>query len=122
MANDSTKLPATPREIELVANIARYHRKGVPADHHEHFTRLDEDDRARVVKLASLLRIADALDREHHQGVTTVRATVGRSRLTLEVEGRGDLLLERWSLRRKAGLFTDTFGLAVELADERRDG
>lgn len=112
----------TPREIELVANVARYHRKGVPADHHEHFTRLDEDDRARVVKLASLLRIADALDREHQQGVTAVRATVGRSRLTLEVEGRGDLLLERWSLRRKAGLFTDTFGLAVELADERRDG
>ena len=31
----------------------------------------------------------------------------------------GDLLLERWALRRKAGLFADTFGLEVEVAGDR---
>jgi exopolyphosphatase/guanosine-5'-triphosphate,3'-diphosphate pyrophosphatase len=106
----------TPRETELIANLARYHRKGVPAAHHEAFTRLSADDRDRVVKLASLLRIADALDREHLQAVTAVRATAARSRLTLALEGTGDLLLERWALRAKAGLFTEAFGLEVEVA------
>jgi len=104
----------TPRETELIANLARYHRKGVPAAHHEAFTRLAADDRQRVVRLASILRIADALDREHLQAVTAVRARIARSRLALTLEGTGDLLLERWALRAKAGLFTEAFGLEVE--------
>ncbi|HEX2079864.1 MAG TPA: Ppx/GppA phosphatase family protein [Longimicrobium sp.] len=109
----------TPREINVIANVARYHRKGVPAVHHEAYTGLDTDDRERVVKLASLLRIADALDREHLQAVRGVKATVGKNRLALELDGSGDLLLERWALRRKAGLFADTFGLEVEVAGDR---
>jgi exopolyphosphatase/guanosine-5'-triphosphate,3'-diphosphate pyrophosphatase len=112
----------TPREIDLVANLARYHRKGVPAAHHEAFTRLPAEDRDRVVKLSSLLRIADALDREHLQAVTAVRARIARSRLTLELDGTGDLLLERWSLRAKANLFTEAFGLEVEAAGGGGDG
>jgi hypothetical protein len=48
--------------------------------------------------------------------------TAGKSKLTLELEGEGDLLLERWALRRKAGLFTDTFGLEVEVAGDRAEG
>jgi exopolyphosphatase/guanosine-5'-triphosphate,3'-diphosphate pyrophosphatase len=112
----------TPREIDLVANVARYHRKGVPASHHENFTRLDPDDRQRVVRMASLLRIADALDREHRQGVRGVRAVVGKSRVVLELEGEGDLLLERWAIRRKGGLFADTFGLEVEVGEEKAGG
>lgn len=107
----------TPRETDIVANVARYHRKGVPAAHHQDFNRLSSDDRGRVVKLASLLRIADALDREHLQAVTGVTATAGKGRLALELEGSGDLLLERWALRQKAGLFTEAFGLEVEVAD-----
>ncbi|HEX6037948.1 Ppx/GppA phosphatase family protein [Longimicrobium sp.] len=108
----------TQREIDIIANVARYHRKGVPAVHHETFTRLASEDRERVVKLASLLRLADALDREHLQNVRTVRASAGKGRLTLEVDADGDLLLEKWALRRKGGLFTDTFGLEVEIAGD----
>jgi exopolyphosphatase/guanosine-5'-triphosphate,3'-diphosphate pyrophosphatase len=109
----------TPREIAVVANVARYHRKGVPAVHHEAFTGLDSDDRERVLKLASILRIADALDREHLQAVRGIKASVAKNRLTLELDSTGDLLLERWALRRKGGLFADTFGLEVEVAGER---
>ncbi|HEU4557129.1 MAG TPA: Ppx/GppA phosphatase family protein, partial [Longimicrobium sp.] len=113
----------TPREIDIIANVARYHRKGVPAEHHIAFTTLPEDDRDIVVKLASLLRVADALDREHLQAVRSVTARVTRGhKLKLEVEGEGDLLLERWALKRKSDLFTSTFGLEVELAGDRAEG
>ncbi|HET6763813.1 MAG TPA: HD domain-containing protein, partial [Longimicrobiaceae bacterium] len=112
----------TPRETELIANLARYHRKGVPAAHHEAFTRLATDDRQRVVRLASILRIADALDREHLQAVTAVRARIARSRMALTLEGTGDLLLERWALRAKAGLFTEAFGLEVEATGGSEEG
>ncbi|HEU0014719.1 MAG TPA: Ppx/GppA phosphatase family protein [Longimicrobium sp.] len=107
----------TPRETEIIAHLARYHRKGVPAEHHESFTALPGEDRQLVLKLASLLRLADGMDREHRQAVRAVRATVARRRLSLELEGDGDLLLERWAVRRKAGLFTDTFGLEVVVGE-----
>jgi len=106
----------TPREIDIIANLARYHRKGVPAPHHEPFTRLAEADRTLVVKLASLLRVADALDREHVQAVRELRARVTKKGVVLELDGSGDLLLERWALRRKANLFVDTFGVPIEIA------
>ncbi len=107
-----------PREIAVIANVARYHRKGVPAPDHQSFTSLPPEDRALVVKLASLLRIADALDREHLQRVHAVRARVEKSRLRLELEADGDdLLLERWALKRKSNLFEETFGLEVVLAE-----
>jgi exopolyphosphatase / guanosine-5'-triphosphate,3'-diphosphate pyrophosphatase len=110
----------TQRETAIVANVARYHRKGVPAPHHDAFVQLPPEDRERVVRLAALLRIADALDREHLQAVRDVRARVGRGRLSLEASGEGDLLLESWALRRKAGLFEQTFGLEVSLAPVAR--
>ena len=109
----------TQRETDIVANLARYHRKGVPAEHHEAFTALSGEDQDRVVKLASILRIADALDREHLQAVRGVTAKVTRGgRLKLELDADGDLLLERWALRRKADLFASTFGLYVVLAGD----
>jgi exopolyphosphatase / guanosine-5'-triphosphate,3'-diphosphate pyrophosphatase len=112
-----SELPGlSPREIEIVANVARYHRKGVPAPHHEALQRLPEEDRGRVARLASLLRVADALDREHRQRVHAVRASVVDGRLSLALAGEGEFLLERWALRRKAGLLEETLGVGVEVA------
>lgn len=105
----------SPGEIALIANVARYHRKGAPAPHHEPFTDLSADDRERVTRLAALLRVADALDREHVQAVRELRVRVGRKQVTLEVDADGDLLLERWALRGKGGMFADVFGREVVL-------
>jgi exopolyphosphatase/guanosine-5'-triphosphate,3'-diphosphate pyrophosphatase len=105
----------SPREMLMVANVARYHRKGPPADDHPDYIRLSEDERERVSMLAALLRLADALDREHLQRVSDVTAAFRGSELLLTVDGNGDLALERWALARKADLFRDLFGLDVTL-------
>lgn len=106
----------SPAERVLVALIARYHRRAEPSGDHYLYQDLGSGDRARVRKLASLLRIADSLDREHLQRVTGLRAMRSKKELVLEVEGHGDLLLEQWALRRKARMFTSLFGLDVRLA------
>jgi exopolyphosphatase/guanosine-5'-triphosphate,3'-diphosphate pyrophosphatase len=103
------------RETLLAANVARYHRRSLPKPTHEAFSILDRRDRFTVAALASLLRLADALDREHQQRVQRVEVEVEGSVLRLRVEGTGDLLLEGWSLKRKADLFSQTFGLQVEV-------
>jgi exopolyphosphatase/guanosine-5'-triphosphate,3'-diphosphate pyrophosphatase len=116
-----SELPGlTPAEIRMVANIARYHRKGHPASHHEEFMELREAERNRVTRLAALLRVADGLDREHLQMVHDLRAHATNSEVTLELEGAGDLLLERWAVQRKAGLFEQTFGREIRLRTESR--
>ncbi len=112
----NTELPNfSDHEMELVANVARYHRKGLPADHHPSFMALDENDRVRVARLASLLRIGDALDREHVQRVTDLTAKLGDTELTLWLDGSVGVLLEGWSLKKKANLFHKLFGRKVKL-------
>jgi exopolyphosphatase/guanosine-5'-triphosphate,3'-diphosphate pyrophosphatase len=79
--------------------------------------RLADEDRARVVRLASILRLADALDREHLQRVLRVRAKLDRQTLTLEPEGAANHLLESWALQRNASMFEKTFDRKVRLGE-----
>lgn len=103
----------TPREIALVALVARYHRRAEPNEAHAGYGELPRADRDRVDKLASLLRMADALDREHLQRVRGVHAQVDGDELVLVLEASGDLLLEQWAVRKKADLFRRLFVLDV---------
>lgn len=110
------ELPSfSQREMQMVANVARYHRKAHPAPHHHYFTSLSESDRERVTRLAALLRIADSLDREHRQQIRGVTAKIANGELALWVDGTASALLEGIALRKKANLFTKIFGLGVSL-------
>lgn len=105
----------TPAEIPLVALVARYHRRAEPRAEHDVWQDLDDEDRERVVRMAALLRIADALDREHFQRVTAVRARLEPKRVVLGVDGRGELLLEQWAVAKKGSMFERAFGRVPEL-------
>jgi exopolyphosphatase/guanosine-5'-triphosphate,3'-diphosphate pyrophosphatase len=108
----------TPDERAIVANVARYHRKSVPDASHPNFRELDKDARGKVRVLAAILRIADALDREHLGKVHGVRASVDRSKgkLLLFVSGEGDRELEEWTVKAKSELLRDVFDLDVGFA------
>ncbi len=106
-------------ERELVALVARYHRRSHPKRTHPFFEALDRDDRVCVAQLAGLLRLADALDREHQGKVAKVEARVTKRGVELVLEPKkdgGDLALERWAVRRKGSLFAESFGLPVRVA------
>ena len=60
-------------ETAIVANIARYHRRGPPQTSHLPYVALDRQDRLLVNKLAAILRLANALDAEHLQKVRDLR-------------------------------------------------
>jgi exopolyphosphatase / guanosine-5'-triphosphate,3'-diphosphate pyrophosphatase len=100
----------SPDEVALAALVARYHRRSEPRAGHDGYDALTDGDRARLSKLAGILRTADALDREHDGRVSNVEATVTRSQLQLAITGTGDLLPELWALRSKAGLLERALG------------
>jgi exopolyphosphatase/guanosine-5'-triphosphate,3'-diphosphate pyrophosphatase len=109
----------SPEEIQVLANVARYHRKGGPRPEHEAFQALSKAGRQRTLKLAALLRVADALDREHLQRVRGVEVCRERGGVLLRVTGSGDLLLEAWSLRRKSDLFEKVYTQKLTLETVR---
>jgi exopolyphosphatase/guanosine-5'-triphosphate,3'-diphosphate pyrophosphatase len=106
---------------QLVAMIARYHRRASPKPTHETFARLDRDSRVIVSRLAGILRVAVALDHTGSQRVRDIECTIEKNRLIVTVTNpAGDLSLERMELRQKASLLEDTFGLGVLLRESPR--
>jgi exopolyphosphatase/guanosine-5'-triphosphate,3'-diphosphate pyrophosphatase len=100
-----------PREIEIVAHVARYHRGSRPKPRrHPTLMALKPWQQRVIVKLASLLRIADALDRTHASRVEEVYASIRPHRVKLEVLSRYDVGLELAAAREHGRLFEATFG------------
>jgi exopolyphosphatase / guanosine-5'-triphosphate,3'-diphosphate pyrophosphatase len=118
LINNSDIMGLTPDERAIVANVARYHRKSPPDPSHTNFRDLDKDARSKVRGLAAILRIADALDREHLGKVKSARAEIdGKGRkLHLFVTGEEDRELEEWTVRAKSELLRDVFDLDLVLA------
>jgi exopolyphosphatase/guanosine-5'-triphosphate,3'-diphosphate pyrophosphatase len=115
-----SELPGfSPEDMLLVANVARYHRKNPPSLEHENYFRLSKPLRLRVAKLASLLRIADALDRDHAQTVRQLSVKVKRPFLELKIAGKDSRELEHWALERKALLFTQLFKLRLRIVNTK---
>ena len=97
------------QQEELVANVARYHRKSPPKMKHDNYRTLAPSLRSRVIRMSALLRVADAMDYEHAGKVQSFRVETGPRRFSLRLHGTGDLALEKWSLLRKCDLFEKTF-------------
>lgn len=65
----------TDDEVEVIAQSARYHRKGTPKLSHADFARLSPDRQHDVELIAALLRVATGLDRSHDQSISRVKST-----------------------------------------------
>jgi exopolyphosphatase/guanosine-5'-triphosphate,3'-diphosphate pyrophosphatase len=99
-----------PREIEIIAEVARYHRGAPPRSKHASFTALRSWQQRTVEKLAALLRIANALDRTHATRVVELYASLkGRRKVIIEVLSPFEVDLELAAARHRAGLFEEVF-------------
>ena len=106
-------------EAAIVGNIARYHRRGPPQKSHLEYVALDREDRVIVNKLAAMLRLANALDAEHLQKVTSLRLQRREHSWILDIDGTGDLTMEVLAATARADMFVDTFGQELTI---RRGG
>jgi exopolyphosphatase/guanosine-5'-triphosphate,3'-diphosphate pyrophosphatase len=109
-------------DVNLVANIARYHRKSPPTRAHLPYISLDRDSRVTVSKLAAILRVADSLEQDEGSKIRSLRLTRDdeNERYLLEVEAEGDLSMERLALESKQDMFQEIYGLPVFLRQVER--
>ncbi len=111
----------TDHEIEMIANIARYHRKSHPKEKHEGYPRLGREDQLRVRKLAAILRIADGLDRRHRDIFASVHCSVEKKtvRISLGCKRDTDSSIELWGAERRNELFEEVYSRRVEIVVEK---
>lgn len=108
----------TDDQKRVVAALARYHRKSAPTMAHPFYRDLPLPDRTAVLRLFGLLRLAEALDAEHESRVEGVRVVAaGKNRLQLKLEGKGDLLLEKWAIHTKEDVLDKALGVRLVVAD-----
>ncbi len=98
------------RERAVVAGLVRYHnRKSEPARHHAAYDTLGNADQRLVRRLASLVRIAEALDHSHRQRVSNLKAAFQRGAVGLRVIAKGDVSEDLHAADRAAALFEKEF-------------
>ena len=100
----------------MVALLARYHRRYNPEPNHAHFSDLSREERMIVLKLAALLRLADALDRSHAQRIKSIQLRPEGTRLNVLTQGADDTTVEQIAIDMKCDLFREIYGYDIILA------
>lgn len=104
-------------EIEIIANISRYHRKSHPKLKHDNFSKLSPKNKERVRKLAGILRIADGFDRGHNSVIQDIQIKLTDSgfEFHVAVNAGTNLELEIWGANMRKTLFEEAFGKKAEI-------
>ena len=89
-----------PEEVEVMALVARYHRRKPPKRSHQGYSGLLPPVRHTVKVLSAMLRVAEGLDRSHHQSVGAVEIVEGPQDFLMRVTPTGDTELEVWAAQR----------------------
>ncbi len=107
----------TDHEIEMIALVARYHRKSSPKASHPEFQALDADSQQVIRTLAGILRLAIGLDRSHDGRVTSLRATRRGKRLLIEAihQADVDVSLEVYTAHERGALLEQVLAMRVDV-------
>ncbi|MCQ2610379.1 MAG: HD domain-containing protein [Treponema sp.] len=103
-------------EIKGIAEIARHHRgPSMPLDD-EYFQALGHEERMLILKLTSILRIADALDRSHLQKLTDLSISKQNDCLFITDKAGHNKTMEKHALAEKGTMFEFVFGYKIILS------
>jgi exopolyphosphatase / guanosine-5'-triphosphate,3'-diphosphate pyrophosphatase len=124
LVRNSELLGYTETEIELIANIARYHRKSPPKKKHENYRNLvNKEHRLLVNHLSAILRLATALDRRQIGAISRIQCDYNPETKDFKLRvyplhPNDDCSLEMWSLDYSKEVFETEFNLKVTVVLE----
>lgn len=102
-------------EITIISEIAKYHRGNANPQDDEQFQMLPRAERMMILKLTSIIRIADALDRGHTQKFEQLKFSRQKDSFVIYTGNRHNTVLERRALGEKGEMFESVFGYKVIL-------
>jgi exopolyphosphatase/guanosine-5'-triphosphate,3'-diphosphate pyrophosphatase len=105
-------------EIEMIANIARYHRRAMPSDDHPSVEGMSNKRRKNLEMLSAILRIADGLDRSQFSVIQDLHVKLGVP-VVVQLDTGGDAELELWAAKGRADLFEKAFKRPIQFETTR---
>ncbi len=116
---NNAQLPGiSDRERQVIAMTARYHRKSVPKSSHPEFVALGPEENVAVLKLAAILRVADALQTSGGQRLESLKVLLRNDELVFRVSGSVDIDWEKVCINKKGDLFHAVYGLSFKVERE----
>ncbi len=102
-------------ELDLIANVARYHRGAKPKRKHANFRQLSDEDQQRVRHMAAILRVAGGLDRSNTQQIESLTLHHSKGETEIRVISPRYPELDIWGARRRVELFEDVFDTKLKI-------
>jgi exopolyphosphatase/guanosine-5'-triphosphate,3'-diphosphate pyrophosphatase len=110
----NSRMPGfTAPEVNELAALVRFHRGTRPKPGHPALRSMSKAAQRRIVLLAAILRLADALDRSHHQTISRVEVTLDGERVVVDAHAREEAYLERWAAEHRADTLREALGRPV---------
>lgn len=107
------------REVQIIANIARYHRKSMPKITHQSYRKLSILEKDIVMKMSAILRVGDALDRSHRESIHNFDVKINEESVLIKVYApKEELLMEQEGVNIKSDMFERVFKKQVILETE----
>ena len=104
-----------PEEIEIIANLAYFHRKNTPKKKHPNLVGLNKEAVKSIRVLSALIRIAEGLDRSHNGIISHVRFYIASTdSLVLEMHAQRECQLEIWEVEKQKKYFKKMFGYNLQ--------
>ena len=103
----------TDEEIQIMANLAYFHRKSPPKRRHDHFQSLSAEHQQMVRRLSALLRLAEGMDRSHLGLISAAHLNRHDDAAHLSLISSTDPHLEEWYINNEAAIFEEAFGLPL---------
>jgi exopolyphosphatase/pppGpp-phosphohydrolase len=102
------------KERLIIGSIARYHRKTLPSNQHDHFSALSEEEKRIVSILSAILRVADGLDVTHSTRISELNCKISKKKITIICNtDKPKPELEKQSAIEKSDLMQKCFQRAV---------
>ena len=107
-------------EINMVAMIVRLYPRNNPYQSY-YYTQLPSDQKVIVSKLASILKIADAMDASHKQKGKKIQCKIKDNQFVITCDASEDMSFEKWAFESRSSMFEDVMGIKPVLKT-RREG
>lgn len=106
-------------DLELIANITKYHSTITPSMYDYSYNRLNADERMVISKLSAMLRISEALDKGHMKKFDDIDIKIKGNSLIIGISTLNNTQIEEWSFEKKKQFFEEVFGMKATIKKKK---
>ena len=99
----------------IIGSIARYHRKAIPSQSHDHYAVLSKKEQKVVQELSGILRLANAMDASHSSVVFKIKTKIKNDHITILCYTNEEAVEEKKKSEKNCKLLESACGKPISL-------